>query len=628
MRNTIIFVGLASPLVLLSIGTALAVHTLGLFEIDDPANAFDDSGLGPPDDWDNVFDGTDSSIQSIFITDGSGKGDDIFQTGGSKDIQDVSEWQRSTGNVPDKNDMLHAFAAAYTDTNGNLIVYFGADRKANNGDAQIGFWFFKDEIGVDGNSGFTGEHKIGDVLVISNFIGGGDVSNIQVYKWAGADGIGGFPELFAEATQEGAFFFCTPGDEACASTNAGGEPSPWDYDPKFGDTGFFPEVSLFEGGVNFSALLGDEIGCFSNFLAETRSSQSITAQLKDYALGNFSLCDLAMVKDGDTLSKVGDDVDYDITVTNTGAVKLWKQSIVDDVLGDLTGDAGCDDFLDPGDSCNINVTRTVLTGDPDPLPNTVQVIYNSSASLLGDEVSRSDDHSVNLIQPAIAVDKTGDVLSMVGDDVNYTITLSNNSSADTPALSCTATDSLLGSVFNGVLPPGDTVITPSRTVQAGDPNPLVNTVSMTCSVAGFPNVLSGSASHSTNLFQSDVEVIKTGPNKAFHSQTITYNFTINNLSSADSPDLILDNVTDTKIGDLTAAAAAGGCGTLAVGGSCSFSADYTIPFFDGTRLINVVTIHYHPDGFPNDITDNDDHTVYLPDLCEYSQSCIHDIIQP
>jgi hypothetical protein len=26
-------------------------------------------------------------------------------------------------------------------------------------------------------------------------------------------------------------------------------------------------------------------------------------------------------------------------------------------------------------------------------------------------------------------------------------------------------------------------------------------------------------------------------------------------------------------------------------------------------LVNVVTVHYHPDGFPNDITDNDDHSL-------------------
>jgi hypothetical protein len=176
-------------------------------------------------------------------------------------------------------------------------------------------------------------------------------------------------------------------------------------------------------------------------------------------------------------------------------------------------------------------------------------------------------------------------------------------------MNCTATDSLLGTVFNGVLPLGNTVINTSRTVQAGDPDPLVNTVTLNCSPEGFPNILTDSDSHSTNLFVPGVEVIKTGPDTSGVGATITYSFTINNLSSADSPNLILDSVVDNVIGNLTAAAAAAGCGSLASGGSCNFTADYTVMAGDPNPLVNVVTIHYHPDGFPNDITDDDDHSV-------------------
>ena len=187
----------------------------------------------------------------------------------------------------------------------------------------------------------------------------------------------------------------------------------------------------------------------------------------------------------------------------------------------------------------------------------------------------SDSHETNLFQPSFTVAKTGDELSKVTDSVNYTITLSNTSSADTPAMTCSANDSLLGNVYNAVLPLGDTVIPTSRTVQAGDPDPLVNTVTVSCSLEGFPNVLGGTASHTTNLFQPAVEVIKTGPVSAPYGSVVTYNFTINNLSSADAPNLILDSVTDTVIGSLTANAAANGCSSLAFGGSCSFSANYT-----------------------------------------------------
>jgi hypothetical protein len=131
-------------------------------------------------------------------------------------------------------------------------------------------------------------------------------------------------------------------------------------------------------------------------------------------------------------------------------------------------------------------------------------------------------------------------------------------------------------------------------------------------VEGFPNEYDDSAQWVTELFQPGVEVIKTGPDTATRGETITYFFTINNLSSDDSPDLILDSVSDTIIGDLTAAAAAAGCDSLGYLGTCDFAADYTIAFDDPSPLVNVVTVLYHPDPFPNDITDDDDHTVLIP----------------
>jgi hypothetical protein len=70
------------------------------------------------------------------------------------------------------------------------------------------------------------------------------------------------------------------------------------------------------------------------------------------------------------------------------------------------------------------------------------------------------------------------------------------------------------------------------------------------------------------------------------------------------------------LGDLSATAAANGCSTLAVGGSCNFTYDYTIQIGDPDPLPNTVTVHYHPDGFPNDISDSDDHLIDLVELFE------------
>src|SRR5262249_56538666 len=89
------------------------------------------------------------------------------------------------------------------------------------------------------------------------------------------------------------------------------------------------------------------------------------------------------------------------------------------------------------------------------------------------------------------------------------------------ALTLPAPDSLRGVVFGpATLPAGDTVINKSRAVQAGDPDPLVNTVTLSCNVAGFPNVLTASASKSVNLFQPAIDVTKTAENTSKVGDTV------------------------------------------------------------------------------------------------------------
>ena len=54
-------------------------------------------------------------------------------------------------------------------------------------------------------------------------------------------------------------------------------------------TGQYPVVGFFEGGLDLTDIgLGRE--CFPTFMVETRSSQSITAVLKDFTIGRFERC--------------------------------------------------------------------------------------------------------------------------------------------------------------------------------------------------------------------------------------------------------------------------------------------------------------------------------------------------
>jgi hypothetical protein len=80
--------------------------------------------------------------------------------------------------------------------------------------------------------------------------------------------------------------------------NDAATPSPWSYTPSKGPANIFPKGAFFEGGVNLSQL-GISNVCFASFLAETRSSQSTDATLKDFVTGTFTLVpDISAGPDG------------------------------------------------------------------------------------------------------------------------------------------------------------------------------------------------------------------------------------------------------------------------------------------------------------------------------------------
>lgn len=330
---------------------ALDVDTLGLFELD--ANPQDDANNDPDDDWDTPPDGANGgSVQFTgIIPDVGGAGDKIF-AGNNKDIHEINTWTHKPGPLtgPDKNDLTNAYAAAY-ESGGNTVVYFGADRYSNDGDAFMGFWFFRTKPIVNNDGSITGTHTDGDgvngggdVLVLVNYPQAqGATPEIQVLYWetSCARAANNNPQpgqcadvnLLLKAKQTAAA--CSAGvanQNFCALTNAGDVASPWDYTPKQGTDDVFPEESFYEGGINLSILGGDS--CFSSFMAETRSSKEYNATLKDFVLSDFELCSVAIVKNC-TAGEVNEGetafvYTYDITVTNDGSGSLYDLTIVDD----------------------------------------------------------------------------------------------------------------------------------------------------------------------------------------------------------------------------------------------------------------------------------------------------------
>ena len=255
----------------------LAVPTTGVLELD--GNAVNDAAAG--NDWDQVYAGTSSADATTFVTDGVPER--AFTGGGSKDILNTDQWQHTLTSAPDKDDLQHAFAALYGD-----LIYFGADRFASNGDAAVGFWFFRNGISINANGTFSPNHEIGDLFVVSHFVNGGSGAEIELYEWVGSGGSDGALDLVASGQG------CTgapASGKACAIVNDAATPSPWPYTPKTGAAGTFPANAFFEGGLDLAKVYGEgAVPCFSGFLVETRSSQEPSAELKDFVGGSFNTC--------------------------------------------------------------------------------------------------------------------------------------------------------------------------------------------------------------------------------------------------------------------------------------------------------------------------------------------------
>lgn len=348
--------GLTALALLLALcAPALAATAESPFELD--ANPQDDNPALNSDDWATPPDSGAATKFTGIIQDTAPR--TIFE-GGNKDILDIDKWSWKDGSVPDKDDLTHAYAAAYNEDN-DLLLYFGADRISNVGDAFMGFWFFKQKVTALPNGGFSGKHTVGDTLVLINFPQASNaVPYLAVVTWdptcSKATNNNPQPGQCAAANLRLKLQGSGANDVvcanqgganlACALTNTGNVPVPantlangvsglWsDYTPKSGTQGTFPFESFFEGGINLSQIVGGSDGCFSSFMAETRSSSSFTAALKDFVLDNFELCKVEITKVCTGGDINGDDTgftySFEGTVTNAGFGTIYDVVVTDD----------------------------------------------------------------------------------------------------------------------------------------------------------------------------------------------------------------------------------------------------------------------------------------------------------
>ena len=248
---------------------------------------------GDTGDW-----SANPSVKHVQDPFGNGVVDNQF-TEGSKDFLLAADLTWVIGQTKAKNDIANggfglAKKVKYVDANntvqsidGNFLVFAG-DRTSNNGDAQIGFWFYLNGTApteVNGQKYFTPEHTRGDLLVLADFTGGGRLGTVKVYRWIGGGAVSNGSEIVPNTngnleTTDVASFVAENND---GTPNV---PSGWNF-----ISAKYAVNEFYEGFINLGTIGGNtDFTCSATVLLETRSSQSITASLDDFigsTLGNF-----------------------------------------------------------------------------------------------------------------------------------------------------------------------------------------------------------------------------------------------------------------------------------------------------------------------------------------------------
>jgi hypothetical protein len=332
------------------------------------------TGPVPGDDWDQVFAEVTAdpdtkcidlgAVECSYVHDGVNES--IFTTGGSKDDLDIPNWRHTSGSVPDADEINDAMAAKYV-VGGEEILYFGADRFATNGAKDFGFWFFHNQVEALPDGTFSGEHtgtlaEPGDILILGTFTNGGATTTVRVFQWVGSGGSDGVLDSNA------ALGDCVPGsagDDGCATVNNTTIRSPWQYVGKSTvANNIILSGGFVEGGINLTAL-GLE-GCFSSFMAETRSSPELGAQLKDFILGTFEACGATITtatKDGVNSFEIGGSIQDTATVNVTGGASPPAPTGFVDfyVCGPTDGITSCD--ATGTAAGHINLNTAVVSGN-------------------------------------------------------------------------------------------------------------------------------------------------------------------------------------------------------------------------------------------------------------------------
>ncbi|SDS30716.1 tandem-95 repeat protein [Christiangramia echinicola] len=200
---------------------------------------------------------------------------------GSKASDSPADWKRTTLKPQGKSDINNAFYHIATDATGSDWLFVGSDRMDTQGTGYIDFEFFQKPVYEDPNDnskfvteGLDGGRTVNDVLITLSYDNGGSTATVDIYFWK-PDGAGGFHYELQSVDSIDAY----------GATNTSGARIP------FGAFGSltYSSYQFVEAAINMTAIMskvvvsGPCIGVtVESLLVKTKSSTSLTADLKDY----------------------------------------------------------------------------------------------------------------------------------------------------------------------------------------------------------------------------------------------------------------------------------------------------------------------------------------------------------
>jgi len=195
----------------------------------------------------------------------------------------VEPYSWGSGSGPQKNDITEVYVHARTDISGDLWLILGAATRSSNGDEHIDFEFNRAGIQKTGTTsgqlvglGPNNGRTIDDIIVSVDFTIGGTNPIAEVRLWNGTE-----------------YVLPSVAPPVFAATNFANTPAPCGATAPNGDaaTEYIPQ-QWAEAAINISAVgipLSTLCNAASTVTVKTRSSQSFTAELKDFALYPFTI---------------------------------------------------------------------------------------------------------------------------------------------------------------------------------------------------------------------------------------------------------------------------------------------------------------------------------------------------